>query len=283
MGFRVDAGLFAGLPSSETLQVQLRTHCVRNSVQQDCRRRQAQLAPFLFSAARKIAMDKTDMNAYNNNIPPRAGGGRGVSPIWKKYAYLILLTYLIIGFFYYPALGLVALICMLAPVVMAVARGREWCGNYCPRGSLWDEVFARLNPSRTIPAWAQDKRFRYGVLVLIFGLFTWQMVDAWPSIDAIGGVFLRIIFITTLIGVFLALVFSPRTWCSFCPMGTLASLLSKGKNPIHVAATCVSCGLCAKACPMDLNPYRSGPLFADPDCIKCGVCVAKCPKKALSL
>lgn len=202
--------------------------------------------------------------------------------MWKKYAYFVLLAYLVVGFFFYPILGLAALFCMLAPVVLAPFKGRAWCGNYCPRGSLWDQVFAKVNPSRTIPGWARAPGFRYGVLALIFGLFSWQMFNAWPDPAEIGRVFLRVIFITTLIGIFLALRFSPRTWCSFCPMGTLASLLSKGVNPIRVENTCVSCGLCAKVCPMDLEPYKNGKLFADPDCIKCGVCVSKCPKKALS-
>lgn len=202
--------------------------------------------------------------------------------MWKKYAYFVLLAYLVLGFFVYPALGVIALVCMLAPVVLAPFRGRAWCGNYCPRGSLWDEVFAKVNPSRKIPAWARTAGFRYGVLVLIMGLFAWQMVNAWPSPSAMGLVFLRVIFITTLIGVVLAVKFSPRTWCSFCPMGTLAALFSRGKQPIRVARSCVSCGICAEACPMDLSPYKQGDAFTEPDCIKCGVCVASCPKKALS-
>lgn len=192
-----------------------------------------------------------------------------------------MLAYLLVGFFFFPALGLLALVCMLAPVLLAPFKGRYWCGNYCPRGSLWDEVFSKINPSRKIPAWARKPSFRYGVLALIMVLFTWQMINAWPDLNAIGMVFLRVIFITTLIGVFLAIRYSPRTWCSFCPMGTMASLFSRGKNPIRVASSCVSCGICAKACPMDLEPYKKGELFADPDCIKCGICVEKCPKNAL--
>ncbi len=204
-----------------------------------------------------------------------------VVAIWKKYAYIILLAYLLIGFYFYPVLGILAIVCMAAPVVMAIWKGRSWCGNFCPRGSLWDSVFSSINPSRKIPAWARGNHFRYGVLALVFGLFSWQVIQSWPSIEAIGRVFLRVIFITTLIGVFLALKYSPRTWCSFCPMGTLASLLSKGKKPIHVEASCVSCSLCAKACPMELSPYKHGESFAEPDCIKCGICVEKCPKHAL--
>lgn len=40
----------------------------------------------------------------------------------------ILLVYLVIGFFY-PVVGFLAVICMIAPVAFAVRRGRWWCGN----------------------------------------------------------------------------------------------------------------------------------------------------------
>ena len=45
--------------------------------------------------------------------------------------YWILFAYLAIGYFY-PVIGLLALICMIAPVAFAVKRGRWWCGNACP-------------------------------------------------------------------------------------------------------------------------------------------------------
>jgi polyferredoxin len=170
---------------------------------------------------------------------------------------------------------------MLGPVVMAVFRGREWCGQYCPRGSLWDQVFSKINPRHTIPAWAKTKGIRLVMLVVIFGVFGWNLVLAGPDLGAIGLIFLRIIFITTLVGGVLALVYSPRTWCSFCPMGTLASWLSEGKKPLRVSKACVQCNLCAQNCPMDLAPYIDGPEFAPADCIKCGQCVTICPKQAL--
>lgn len=201
---------------------------------------------------------------------------------WKKISYFVLLGYLGAGFFLFPALGSVALVCMLAPVIMAPYRGREWCGLYCPRGSLWDQVLARLNTSRKIPGWAKSGGVRFFMLVLIFSVFGWQMVYAWPDPAAIGLVFLRIIFITSVVGVILALVYSPRTWCSFCPMGTLASWLSAGRKPILVSQSCVKCGLCAKVCPMELSPYQSGEMFAQPDCLKCEACIDICPKQALS-
>lgn len=64
--------------------------------------------------------------------------------------YWILLIYLVLGFFY-PIIGLLALICMIAPVAFAVKRGRWWCGNACPRGNFYDRVLSKYSPHRPIP------------------------------------------------------------------------------------------------------------------------------------
>lgn len=204
------------------------------------------------------------------------------SSLWKKYGYLILVIYLVLGFFVIPALGIIALVCMVAPVVMAFYSGREWCGKYCPRGSLWDSVLTKLNSGKEIPAWARTKYFRTIMVLLIFTLFGWQMAFAWPNPAEIGLVFLRIIFITTLVGMGLAITYSPRTWCSFCPMGSLAALVSAGKKPIAIEDSCINCGICARNCPMQLEPYKGqARVFSHVDCLKCDACITACPKGAL--
>lgn len=203
---------------------------------------------------------------------------------WKKYSYLILILYLLAGFFAWPALGIIALVCMLAPVILAPFLGRKWCGAYCPRGSLWDSVFAKIIPSREVPKWAKAFEFRVFTLLFIFTVFGVQMYFAWPDWNEIGLVFLRIIFITTLVGVLLAFRYSPRTWCNFCPMGTLAAWSSTKKKGMQVSDSCVNCKLCAKVCPMNLRPFEAkGNRFIHTDCIKCQECVKVCPKKALTI
>lgn len=47
----------------------------------------------------------------------------------QKYMYWLLLVFLAVGFFY-PPIGLIAIICMVAPVSVAFYKGRFWCGNF---------------------------------------------------------------------------------------------------------------------------------------------------------
>ena len=70
--------------------------------------------------------------------------------------YWILIAYLVIGFFY-PAIGIIALICMIAPVAFAVRKGRWWCGNACPRGNFYDRLISRYSPHKPIPAFVRRK------------------------------------------------------------------------------------------------------------------------------
>ncbi|WP_083768468.1 4Fe-4S binding protein [Thermosediminibacter oceani] len=41
---------------------------------------------------------------------------------------------------------------MIPPVLTAFFKGRMWCGRFCPRGSFFDHVLARLGDrNRRIP------------------------------------------------------------------------------------------------------------------------------------
>ncbi len=214
-------------------------------------------------------------------------------PIKGINLYWILIAYLAIGYFY-PVIGIIALICMIAPVAFAVKRGRWWCGNACPRGNLYDRLLAKYSPHRPIPGFVRTFGFRLFMVLFIFTVFGVQMYFAGSNLNAIGRVFWNIIFVTTVIGVILSFIYAPRTWCSFCPMGTLSSWASPKNIPlpqrftnIHVDDTCqMKCKSCARVCPMQLTPYDcrsevSGYLHTD--CIKCGKCVVACPLKIMEL
>lgn len=200
----------------------------------------------------------------------------------KANLFWILIVFLALGWFY-PAIGVAALVCMLAPVALAPFRGRYWCGNFCPRGSFYDRIVAKFSPQRPVPAIFRSKAFRIMMVITIMTVFSFQTYYAWGDAAAVGMVFLRLILITTIVGIVLGLIYHHRTWCAFCPMGTMANWFSGPKMPLNIEHNCVSCGLCAKACPMGLVPHSAkGAAFSHGDCLKCGQCIPVCPKAAIA-
>ncbi len=123
----------------------------------------------------------------------------------QPYLFWILLAFLAVGFVY-PAIGLVAIVCMLAPVIIAPFKGRFWCGNWCPRGSFYDHALARLSPKRPIPPFFRSKGLRVFMLAFIMTVFSVQTYYAWGDLAAMGLVFINLIFVTTVVGVILGAV-----------------------------------------------------------------------------
>lgn len=214
-------------------------------------------------------------------------------PVKGYSLYWILFAYLVIGFFY-PVAGFLAFICMVAPVAFAIKRGRWWCGNACPRGNMYDRLLAQYSPHRPIPKFVRTTGFRAFMVLFIFTMFGVQMYCAWGDWNAMGKVFWNIILMTTIIGVVLSFIYAPRTWCSFCPMGTLSAWAAPKKpefpdnfKRVVVTERCTTkCKNCARVCPMQLEPYSTkgeDDGLLHPDCIKCGRCTMQCPVKAISI
>jgi ferredoxin-type protein NapH len=191
----------------------------------------------------------------------------------------LLPAFLVVGWFY-PIIGLFLLVCMAAPVAVATVQGRSWCGWACPRGSFFDYIMERFSRNKPAPAWLRRKPFRLGVLTFMMTMVAIQVTLAWPNFEAIGRFFITMLAITTVVGIGLALAYRPRTWCTICPSGTMASWFARGKKPLNVNSACKSCSICAKVCPMDLTPHEADPSHAD--CIKCERCIQRCPPKALA-
>lgn len=216
-----------------------------------------------------------------------------------------LLTILIaIGGLWYPKLGLLVIPIILSLTGLAFFRGRYWCGNFCPHGSLFDFVALPVSLNKKIPAILKSK----AVLVLVLAWFAYSMTNkvlkTLPALgtasflDKLGFVFVTTYLMVLIVGGLLSIFIAPRTWCQFCPMGTLQRLSYKlGKllgvakitdKKITIAAKekCHNCGKCSRVCPMQLAPYQE---FSDKNqfdndkCIKCSTCVANCPAKILSL
>jgi polyferredoxin len=203
---------------------------------------------------------------------------------WKKYSYIVLITFIVVGLFDFRV-GIIAVVCMIAPIIIAVFRGRFWCGNLCPRGNFYDNVVSKISKKRPVPKVLKSVCFRILVVAFMFTMFGLGIKSNWGNPFGIGMVIYRIIVVTTFVGIGLSFFFNHRTWCNFCPMGSLAALVSyfrKNKKVLEVKDSCVSCKLCSKKCPMGISPHQyKGKTLDNPDCIQCLECASVCPKKSI--
>jgi ferredoxin-type protein NapH len=204
--------------------------------------------------------------------------------LWKKYSFFLLIAFMILGLFDLR-LASIAIICMIAPIIVSIFKGRFWCGNLCPRGNFYDNIVSKFSNKKNVPKFLKSKYFRSLVIVIMFTMFTLGIKKNWGDLYEIGLVFYRMIVVTTLVGIVLSFFYNQRTWCHFCPMGSIAAFISKfrkSKNVLQVSSTCVSCKLCEKKCPLGIVPYEyKGDLLSHSDCIQCGKCVTTCPRQSI--
>jgi polyferredoxin len=216
----------------------------------------------------------------------------------RKWSWVLIVLFLVIGW-WYPLVGLTALICMFIPLIIAAWKGgRVWCGNFCPRGSFNDNILSSISRSLEIPDFFRTVYFRAFFLIFLFFNLIKGTINAQGDWVKIGLVFYRIIFLTTTIAIVLGIIFHQRTWCAFCPVGSLSALIVKIKRKFKYVMEsitytkdkrikvdvdkCVECDLCAKECPMNLKPYEfTEDGNKDIDCLHCEDCVYACPVNAL--
>ena len=186
----------------------------------------------------------------------------------------------------YTWLGFAVPLVMFIGIVGAFLNGRYVCGNLCPRGAFFDRLITPLSPQRPIPPFLRNIALRSVILLLLMSLMFYRLSQNFYSLEHWGYVFWLMCTATTLLGVILALFIRARTWCSFCPIGTLGKIIGAKRMQASLqldTTKCVGCKLCEKACPMNLPIIsEEKKLLPNSDCIKCWECVAKCPRKALS-
>jgi ferredoxin-type protein NapH len=204
--------------------------------------------------------------------------------LWKKYSFIVFFAFVVLSLFDFR-IAIAAIICMIAPIVVSLFKGRFWCGNLCPRGSFYDHVVSKFSNNKKVPRFLKSRLFRGFMVVLMLSMFAFGIYTNWGNLYGIGMVFYRIIVVTTIVGIILSLFYNHRTWCHFCPMGTIASVIArfrKSKRVLQISSACVSCKICEKKCPLGVVPYDyKENLLSHPDCIQCGRCVSTCPRKAI--
>jgi polyferredoxin len=195
----------------------------------------------------------------------------------------IMLTVIAIGW-KYPALGFIVPLAMVTGIAGSFSRGRYVCGNLCPRGSFYDTVFRLMGGTRRIPELVQRPAFRWTVLAGLMGFMALQIARKPADPLHWGYVFWLACVLTTAVGVVFGTVYRARTWCAFCPVGTMAATFGGGNHQLQIAETCRSCGVCEGSCPMGfvIAEHREVGILPHRDCLKCSACVDSCSRSALN-
>ncbi len=222
---------------------------------------------------------------------------------WRQWGWILTLL-VAFGGLYEPKLGLIVPLIIIGLTGTSFFRGRYWCGNVCAHGSLYDNVLLKYSRNTKIP-----KFFRNKVIMVAFFLWmgfkmsyktfmVFSKFEGMQLLDKFGFIFVSTYIMVFVISVPIGLIFTPRTWCQFCPMGTIQKLSYKLSKLLGVAKKtdvkisieskdlCHTCGKCSRVCPMQLEPYLEfdeNNQFSNENCIKCSTCVVNCPAKILSL
>ncbi len=221
----------------------------------------------------------------------------------RKYAWVVTLL-VALGGLWQPRLGLIVIGIMAGLTITAFFTGRYWCGNFCPHGSLFDSIINPISQNKKIPKILKSKSFVSLFFIFFMFNFTRKLINVmrlWGSyqfIDRLGLIFVNTYLIVLIIGGALALLINSRTWCQFCPMGSLQKVSHKlgeysgitkyteKKVTIENTSKCHTCGKCSRVCPFQLTPYLEFDehnQFNNINCIRCSTCVENCPANILSL
>jgi polyferredoxin len=111
--------------------------------------------------------------------------------------------------------------------------------------------------------------------------------DSWirPNILPTEPVFYRftLLYAGIFVGIILLNLLAPRFWCRYlCPLGALLGLLSKvALIRRRVAADCIQCLACTRACPTGTIDPEKGYASDPGECTMCLECAGACPSSGV--
>lgn len=189
---------------------------------------------------------------------------------WYDYLWIVSLIYLTLGFFNI-IFAWAGLVCFFVPLIISVVSGTKgYCNRYCGRGQLFGLLGGRfgLSKRKDVPGWMKSTWFRYGFLLFFMTMF---LLMIWNTFLVFSGVkelkqavtllwsfslpwdwayhgaindgvaqfafgFYSIMLTSTILGLVTMVLFKPRSWCVYCPMGTMTQLICRikyRKNPYY--------------------------------------------------
>ena len=173
---------------------------------------------------------------------------------WHDYLWIVELLYLTLGLFNI-LFAWVGMLFFTIPLLVAVIKGnKSYCNRFCGRGQLFGLLGTKLKLSRNTPPpkFLRSKWFRYGFLIFFMIMFSqmlygtyrvfagaplretvtllwvlklpWQWAEIgiaapWAAQYAFG--FFGVMLTSTILGLVTMVLYRPRSWCVYCPMGTM--------------------------------------------------------------
>ncbi|MBP8081927.1 MAG: 4Fe-4S binding protein [Spirochaetes bacterium] len=222
--------------------------------------------------------------------------------LWKNIIWP-LVPVVSFGGFFFPKLGLILFPMFLIIMISGFIRGRFWCGNLCPRGAFLDIAARKISPNKKISSIFRSKIIRFSALTAMFSVFGLNIFKAFSVYgsadfaDKLGMAGVMMCAATTVIALILSVFIHSRTWCSFCPMGSvqrhlhqLKTFISKRKKfdkhvSIVLHQNCTNCKICSRVCPAGIDVaglVQDGKNSIEhKECIKCGKCADVCRKNII--
>lgn len=195
-----------------------------------------------------------------------------------------LVPLVVVGGYFWPYLGYIAIALLAFMLMLALFRGRYYCGWFCAMGSFHERILSLVSRHQKMLPIFKAQWFRWVVFVLMMSLLASRLILAGGDPGKIGAAFVMMWTISMGMGIGLGLIWKPRSWCSICPMGLFQGLIGLRAYRLEIGDGCRECGLCEKVCPIETNPgsMRSIGRVKSADCMRCGNCVVNCPGQVLS-
>jgi len=165
---------------------------------------------------------------------PLAVDGKRWVPSIQNWSFIITILWMVIANIWKP-FGLFGFVCMFTPIIIALSgRGKMHCARICPRGSLIGKIGSRINLGLKKPQFMSTKPFKTAVWAIMMGSFIVMLILVIPKgVYATGNAVLIFMEIATVLAILSGILFTPRAWCTYCPMGTttgrIRRLLKKRK------------------------------------------------------
>jgi hypothetical protein len=182
---------------------------------------------------------------------------------WKDRMWIVSILYFFLGFFNIM-FAWFGIICFLVPILMSLfGKEKAFCNSYCGRGQLFTLLGSGhgISLNKNLPAFLRSKWFRYGFLLFFMTMFFNMVFTTWAVFSGSVGInesirflwtfdmpwkmanragdsvplwavqfaygFYSLMLTSLILGLLSMVIYRPRSWCVYCPIGTATQMICK--------------------------------------------------------